>query len=165
MMDKIWAPWRSKYIFNERKEEGCILCNRWKQEKDKDSENYILYRGKKSFIIMNIYPYNNGHLMVAPYKHTSNFNELDNEEGKDLFKTVRLGIAILKASLNPQGFNLGMNLGRVAGAGIENHLHIHIVPRWNGDTNFMPVLADTKIISTSLDEVYKLLTKTLKRLI
>jgi len=162
-MEKIWAPWRSKYIFNKEEEKGCILCNRLKKEKDE--ENYILCRREKTFIIMNIFPYNNGHLMVAPYKHTALLEDLDEEGGKELFTTIALGVKILKTSLKPDGFNLGMNLGRVAGAGIEDHLHIHIVPRWNGDTNFMPVLADTKILSVSLDEVYKLLRKTLDNLL
>ncbi|TES94502.1 MAG: HIT domain-containing protein [Candidatus Cloacimonadota bacterium] len=162
-MDKIWAPWRSKYILNKDKEEGCILCNRLK--KQKDEENYILYRGKRTFIIMNIFPYNNGHLMVAPYRHTGFIEVLDSGVGKELFDSLTLGVKILKASLEPDGFNLGMNLGRVAGAGIEDHLHIHIVPRWNGDTNFMPVLTDTKILSFSLDEVYKLLRKALNDLL
>lgn len=162
-MDKIWAPWRSNYIFYKEKEEGCILCNRLRKKEDK--KNYILYRAKKTFIIMNIFPYNNGHLMVAPYKHTAFLEELDSEEGMELFTTLTLGLKILKTSLEPDGFNLGMNIGRVAGAGIEDHLHIHIVPRWNGDTNFMPVLTDTKILSISLDEVYSLLRQTLDSLL
>lgn len=162
-MEKIWAPWRSKYIFNENIEKGCILCNRIKKEKD--VENYILYRGEKAFLIMNIFPYNNGHLMVAPYKHTALLEDLDNEEGKELVKTTTLAVRILKESLRPDGFNLGINLGKVGGAGIEDHLHIHIVPRWNGDTNFMPILADTKILSVSLDEVFKLLRKTMDNLL
>jgi ATP adenylyltransferase len=159
-MEKIWAPWRSKYIFNKDEEKGCILCNRLMRENDES--NYILYRGNKSFIIMNIFPYNNGHLMVAPFKHTALLEDLNGEEGKELFTTLTLGLKVLKLSLKPDGFNVGMNLGRVAGAGIEDHLHIHLVPRWNGDTNFMPVLADTKILSVSLDEVYRLLRKTLE---
>jgi len=162
-MDKIWAPWRSNYIFNKIDEEGCILCNRLEEKEDK--KNHILYRGKKSFVIMNIFPYNNGHLMVAPFKHTAELEDLESEEGRELFETLTLGIKILKISLNPDGFNIGMNLGKVAGAGIEDHLHIHIVPRWNGDTNFMPVVAETKIISCSLDEVYNLLKKTLESLL
>jgi len=156
-MKKIWAPWRNKYILNKEPEEGCILCNRIRQTDDK--ENYILYRGKLTFIIMNIYPYNNGHLMTAPYKHTALLEELNKEEGEELFTSLTIGIKLLKSIFKPDGFNLGMNLGKVAGAGIEDHLHIHIVPRWNGDTNFMPVLANTKILSISLEETYRLLKK------
>jgi ATP adenylyltransferase len=161
-MDKIWAPWRSKYILNSEKEEGCIFCNRLQKEDDR--ANYILYRGDHSFMIMNIYPYNNGHLMVAPYRHTSHLSDLTGTEGQDLFKTMEMSVRILKDSLKPDGFNLGMNLGKVGGAGVEDHLHMHVVPRWNGDTNFMPVLSDTKIISVSLDEMYMLLKQGLEKL-
>ncbi len=163
MMEKIWAPWRSKYILVKDQEEGCILCNRIKQ--GKDTENYILHRSKACFIIMNIFPYNNGHLMVTPYKHTALFDDLKIEEGADLFATLTLSLKILKESFHPDGFNVGMNLGRVAGAGIHDHFHIHVVPRWNGDTNFMPVLTDTKILSVSLNETYKLLSEALKELL
>lgn len=162
-MDKIWAPWRSEYIFQKNEEEGCILCNRAKR--DNDEEDYILFRGEHVFIIMNIYPYNNGHLMVAPYKHTSSIAEINDEEGKELFSAVKLGVKILKIGLNPDGFNIGMNMGRVAGAGIEDHIHMHIVPRWNGDTNFMPIFSDTKVLSVSLDETYKLLKKTIEEIL
>ena len=160
-MEKIWAPWRSKYILTSEKEEGCIFCNRI--QSDNDKENYVLYRGENTFIIMNIYPYNNGHLMVAPFKHTPLLSDLNGTEGEELFKTMALGVKILNDSLKPDGFNLGMNIGRVGGAGVEDHLHVHVVPRWNGDTNFMPVLNDTKIVSVSLDEMYKLLKQKLKK--
>ncbi len=162
-MDRIWAPWRSKYILNADQEDGCILCNRVR--KDADSENYILFRGERTFIIMNIFPYNNGHLMVAPYKHTGQLEDLDAEDGKEIIMSVSLGVRALRKAFQPDGFNVGMNIGRVAGAGIEDHVHMHIVPRWNGDTNFMPVLADTKILSVSLDEAYKLIRKSIQELL
>ncbi len=156
-MKKIWAPWRNKYILNKEPEDGCIFCNRI--GKNNDEENYILYRSKRSFIIMNIYPYNNGHLMVAPNKHTPLLENLNAKEAEELFASLTIGVRLLKTVFKPDGFNLGMNIGRVAGAGIEDHLHIHIVPRWNGDTNFMPIFTDTKILSISLDETYRLLKK------
>ncbi len=152
-LDRIWAPWRTKYIFSPPAEE-CIFCSAVNK---KDEEAFILYRGEKAFVIMNIFPYNNGHLMVAPYRHTANIEELTREEVDSLFKLVQKSVKVLKAKMRPQGFNIGMNLGKVAGAGVEGHLHIHIVPRWNGDTNFMPVVSETKVISQSLEEAYKLL--------
>lgn len=162
-MDRIWAPWRSRYILNAEQEDGCILCNR--VQSDADTENYILFRGEKAFIIMNIFPYNNGHLMVAPYKHTSRLEDLDGDEGREIIRSTSLGIQALKRAFQPDGFNVGMNIGRVAGAGIEDHVHMHIVPRWSGDTNFMPVLTDTKIVSVSLDEAYSLIKKCIETLL
>ncbi len=155
-LDRIWAPWRTKYIFSPLAEE-CIFCEAAKTEHRQPNTDFVLYRGEKAFVIMNIFPYNNGHLMVAPYRHTANVEELTQEEVDSLFKLVQKSVKVLKAKMRPQGFNIGMNLGKVAGAGIEEHLHIHIVPRWNGDTNFMPVVSETKVISQSLEEAYKLL--------
>jgi ATP adenylyltransferase len=162
-MDKIWAPWRREYIFQKDKEKGCILCNR--ANRDNDKEDYILFRGKYVFIIMNIYPYNNGHLMVAPYKHTASIEDINSEQGEEFFSVVKLGIKALEIGLKPDGFNIGMNIGRVAGAGIEDHIHMHIVPRWNGDTNFMPIFSNTKVLSVSLDETYNLLRKTIEKIL
>jgi ATP adenylyltransferase len=162
-MDRIWAPWRSKYILNTDQEKGCILCNR--VQNNDDTKNYILFRGEKAFMIMNIFPYNNGHLMVAPYKHTGQIEHLEADEGAEMVTSIALGIRALKKAFQPDGFNVGMNLGRVAGAGIEDHVHMHIVPRWNGDTNFMPVLTDTKILSVSLDEAYNLLKECIEVLL
>ena len=153
-MDRLWAPWRHGYVVNPEGE-GCIFC--MKPAEQKDDENFLLYRGKKVFVLMNIYPYNNGHLMVAPYRHTGDINELESDELLEMMEVVQKCIRILKEKMHPDGFNIGINLGRVAGAGFEDHIHIHIVPRWNGDTNFMPVLADTKVIPISLQEAYNLL--------
>lgn len=159
----LWAPWRITYILHvDSKKEGCIFCNKPKEEKDE--ENFILYRGKYSFVIMNLFPYNSGHLMVAPYKHTGNFEELTDEEGFELFKLTRECVRILREVMEPHGFNIGVNLGRPAGAGYEDHLHVHIVPRWNGDTNFMPVLADVKVVPEGLRETYKKLKPHFDRL-
>ncbi len=147
----LWAPWRVEY-FKEMKVPGCILCNKIKSRRDPDA--LILYRSSRTFIIMNKYPYNSGHLMVSPLRHVKDLEALGNAEMADLMATVTMSIGALKKALKPQGFNVGTNLGRVAGAGIEGHLHIHVVPRWNGDTNYMPVLAETKVIAEHLRGTY-----------
>lgn len=160
-MKKLWAPWRMKYITGEtgKESKGCIFCLKPKEKKDKD--NFILIRGKRAFVMMNIFPYNNGHLMIAPYRHVGNFASLNDEELLEMMHLAQACQNAMKKAMKPQGFNLGFNLGRVAGAGIEDHLHLHLVPRWNGDTNFMPVLADTKIVSEALDDTFKKLKKAL----
>ena len=151
-MEKIWAPWRIEYIQME-KPEGCILCD--KPKENNDVQNYILYRGEKNFLILNAYPYNPGHLMIAPYRHTASLEELTDEELKEHFEIVRQSTRILRQVFNPGGFNLGINLGKVGGAGIEDHFHTHIVPRWQGDTNFMPVIADVKVLPEGLSATYQ----------
>jgi ATP adenylyltransferase len=151
-MEKLWAPWRSKFI-SSKKEKGCIFCKRLKENKDR--KNLILFRGEKSFVIMNRFPYNPGHLMVCTNRHTGKLENLNESELKDLMKTTQLAIKTLKSALKPQGLNLGLNLGKVSGAGVASHLHIHIVPRWNGDTNFMPVVGATRVISEALGDTYK----------
>ena len=155
-MDKLWAPWRITYVSNTRLK-GCIFCKAFKEKKDK--KNFVVLRSDHSFAILNTFPYNNGHVMVVSKRHVSSIENLNDNEILDLNRVVTKMIRSLKIALNPAGFNVGMNLGKVAGAGIDKHLHIHIVPRWLGDTNFMPVLSDTKIISQSLSELYKKLTK------
>jgi ATP adenylyltransferase len=153
-MERIWAPWRMKYILKARNEkEKCIFCEIPNEKKDE--ENYLIKRGKLAFVLMNIFPYNNGHLMIAPYKHTPSLQNLSEEELLEMMKLVVESEKALKALLSPDGFNIGLNIGRVAGAGFEEHVHIHIVPRFNGDTNFMPIVANTKVISESLMETYK----------
>jgi ATP adenylyltransferase len=141
-----------KYIEGADSAPGCIFCA--KPEEGNDQENLILWRGERTFIILNAYPYANGHLMVTPYQHTANLDDLEDEEMLEMMKTTRLGVNLLKSAFRPDGFNIGVNLGRVAGAGIADHVHIHIVPRWNGDTNFMPVLGDVRVIPESLNVVY-----------
>ena len=153
-MDNLWAPWRMKYILGD-KDDGCFLCE--KVTEDNDNENFILERGTDTFVILNIYPYNNGHLMIVPYKHVADLDELNEKELLESSVLTKKWISILKKVMNPEGFNIGVNLGTVAGAGIKDHLHTHIVPRWNGDTNFMPVIADTKVIPQALTELYELL--------
>ena len=150
-MEQLWAPWRIEYIQME-KPEGCILCDKPKQ--NNDEPNYILYRGERNFIILNAYPYNPGHLMIAPYRHIASLEELTDEELKEHFEIVRRSTKILREVFNPGGFNLGINLGKVAGAGIDDHFHTHIVPRWQGDTNFTPVIANVKVLPEALSETY-----------
>lgn len=149
----LWAPWRMAYIRSAGSEGECIFCV--KPREGRDEENLILYRGKLCFVMLNRYPYNNGHLMVAPYAHKASLEELTGEELTELFETVKMGIVWLKRAYDPHGFNVGINIGRVAGAGFEDHIHVHIVPRWSGDTNFMPVVSDTKVLSEALNETYR----------
>ena len=151
-MKHIWAPWRIEYIRAE-KPAGCILCDNPKGKRDK--QNYILYRGKNNFIMLNSYPYNPGHLLVAPYRHTANLEELTDEERDEHYRLVSRSIVVLKEVFQPGGFNMGANLGKVAGAGIDDHFHSHIVPRWQGDTNFIPVLGDVRVIPQALADTYK----------
>jgi len=151
-MERLWAPWRKEFILGQ-KEKGCIFCKRHNDKKDK--KNLILFRGKLSFVIMNKYPYNTGHLMVAPYKHVGKLGNLKKEELLDLALLTQKCVTVLQKTMKPQGFNLGMNLEKVSGAGVADHLHVHIVPRWTGDTNFMPVVNDTKLISVALKDVYE----------
>lgn len=151
-MEPIWAPWRIEYIRME-KPKGCILCD--KPKENNDGPNYILYRGQKNFVMMNNYPYNPGHLMVASYRHVAVLDELSSEELYEHFDIVRRSLKVLRRVFNPGGFNLGINMGKVAGAGIEDHVHTHIVPRWQGDTNFMPVISATRVIPEALAEIYE----------
>jgi ATP adenylyltransferase len=153
-MERIWAPWRIEYVTADETP-GCIFCN--KPTEDRDKENMILFRGKLSFIMLNAFPYNNGHLMVAPYRHVGEFSEVNDEEMLDIMRLTRVGKDVLAKAFCPDGFNIGINLGRVAGAGIADHIHVHIVPRWNGDTNFMPVLADIKVMPQALERAYEVL--------
>jgi len=159
-MERLWAPWRMQYI-NAQPEQGCIFCV--KPREDRDAENLILHRGKGAFIILNAFPYNNGHLLIAPYRHVADLSALTEEEQGDILRLTALGCEALKSAVRPHGFNIGLNLGQVAGAGIADHLHVHIVPRWNGDTNFMPVLADVKVLPEALASTYSALKAELDR--
>lgn len=149
MTKQLWAPWRMEFIKADKKPGGgCIFCGLLLDNKDR--ENLILHRAERVFVILNKYPYNNGHLMVVPNKHTADMNELDEKTLGDLSVYSRHCISALKESYEPEGYNLGMNLGVAGGAGIREHLHMHILPRWVGDTNFMPVIADTKAMPQHL---------------
>jgi len=153
---KLWAPWRIDYILGP-KEEGCFFCKYLAD--NKDEEHLILYRGKKAFVIMNYYPYNNGHLMVVPNEHRGDITELDPDTLTEMMKMVQASVEIIRKEMKAEGFNIGINQGKVAGAGVDDHVHIHIVPRWTGDTNFMPVTGYTKVISEGLKETWKKLKK------
>lgn len=156
-MDKLWAPWRINYISVAKKAKGCLFCRVSREASDR--KNLVLLRSEHVFCILNKFPYNNGHLMLSPYRHIRNLSQLNNGEILDLFSTLNKVQSLLKKMLKPDGFNLGMNLGRVSGAGIPGHLHLHVVPRWKEDTNFMPVLFDTKVVSQSLEALYEKLHK------
>ena len=150
-MNHLFATWRMDYV-TAPKHEGCIFCGFPAEERDK--ERYILYRGAECFVILNVYPYNPGHMMVAPYRHTNLYESLTCEEHADMSRLTAEAIRTLKRAMAPDGFNVGMNLGKTAGAGFADHLHLHVVPRWNGDNNFMPVVADTRVVPEALDATY-----------
>ncbi|MBN1558681.1 HIT domain-containing protein [candidate division KSB1 bacterium] len=160
-MDNMWAPWRMDYIMSP-KPESCIFCDKPKQQRDRD--NLILHRGQTCFVIMNFYPYNNGHLMIVPYRHISDLEQLTLPEQTDMMSLLTASSEIIKKYMRADGLNIGMNLGKVAGAGIDDHLHFHIVPRWHGDTNFMPVSGHTKVISQALYETWDMLEQHFKKL-
>ena len=150
-MNKLWAPWRMDYI-RTPKQDGCVFCIKHKSNEDK--ENLVLFRGKESFILMNLFPYTNGHIMISPYKHTSNTDHISSRGHKEIMILANQSMKILKKIIGAEGFNFGANIGKAAGAGIEEHLHYHVVPRWLGDTNFMPVTANTKVMVEGLQETW-----------
>jgi ATP adenylyltransferase len=154
MKRPIWAPWRINYIIGE-KEKACLFCR--VQEEDRDEENLVLYRGQAAFVIMNLYPYNPGHLMVAPNRHVSELELLQPEEAHEIMDLTQKCITALKHTMHPDAFNTGSNQGEIAGSSIKEHLHFHIVPRWQGDNNFMPVLADMRVVPQALEDTYRLL--------
>ena len=155
--ERIWAPWRLKYVTDASKDEPdeCIFCA--KPAAGDDETNLIVHRGNHCFVILNLYPYTNGHLMVAPYDHIGAIQKLPEATTAEMMALAQRGIAILEEEFAPHGFNVGFNQGRVAGAGVEHHIHMHVVPRWGGDTNFMPVLADTRVMPQTLDQTYEAL--------
>ena len=155
--ERIWAPWRLDYVKDAAKdvEAGCIFCA--KPAEDDDEANLIVHRGEHCFVILNLFPYTNGHLMVTPYRHASSIADLDPETIVELMGLGQQAIRILDESYAPHGYNVGFNQGRVAGAGVEHHIHMHVVPRWGGDTNFMPVLADTRVMPQTLEQSYETL--------
>ena len=151
-MQNLWAPWRMDYVLSERIQ-GCIFCPECSGLSDE--ERLILYRGERSMVMMNRFPYNNGHLLVSPWEHLPTLDGLDEEGLLDLTKTVRWSVGLLRRAMSPDGFNVGLNLGTVAGAGFEGHVHFHIVPRWNGDTNFMTVFSEVRVIPEHLQQTYR----------
>ena len=154
---RIWAPWRLAYVKDASKdiEEECIFCA--KPAQDDDEANLIVHRGERSFVILNLFPYTNGHLMVAPYAHLGRLQELGSETLAEMMALAQRSMDRLEQVYDPHGYNVGFNQGRVAGAGVEHHIHMHVVPRWGGDTNFMPVIADTKVMPQSIEQSYEAL--------
>jgi ATP adenylyltransferase len=152
LMKNLWAPWRISYILDQDKPQGCIFCM---ANDGEGADNLVLGVGGLSLVMMNKFPYNNGHLLVSPRRHVSGLHQLDAKEHADLLACVQLGIDALTAEMKPDGFNVGLNLGKVAGAGIEAHLHFHIVPRWSGDVNFMTVMEDVRVIPEHIRSTYE----------
>ena len=153
-MKRLWTPWRMEYILSDKSdhETGCLFCTKARQTNDR--ENLILYRGPRTYTILNLYPYNNGHLMVVPYRHTPNVDGLDDETLAEMMVEVKHAVRALEKAMSPNGFNIGINIGRSAGAGVENHVHMHVVPRWVGDSNFMPVVGETRLIPEDPQTTY-----------
>jgi ATP adenylyltransferase len=150
---RIWAPWRLAYVKDADKQtEECIFCA--KPEAGDDEAGLIVHRGETAFVMLNLFPYTNGHMMIAPYRHTGRLQELTAEETAEIMALAQRGMEALERVYEPQGYNVGFNQGRVAGAGVEHHIHMHVVPRWGGDTNFMPVLGDTRVMPQSLEDSY-----------
>ena len=154
---RIWAPWRLAYVKDAAKDsdEGCIFCS--KPAEGDDEANFIVHRGESCFVILNTFPYTNGHLMVAPFQHVGRLQDVDAGTTAEMMALVQRAISLLEEGYGPQGYNVGVNQGRVAGAGFEGHIHMHVVPRWGGDTNYMPVLADTRVMPQSLEQSYEAL--------
>lgn len=152
MTKQLWAPWRMEYILKGGKGE-CFFCKN--AQENRDASNFILYRNRKCLVILNIYPYTYGHLMVAPFRHVRSFSRLQDSELLYFMKALQVAERALQKAIKPQGFNIGLNMGRVAGAGIRGHIHLHVVPRWEGDTNFMPILSEARILPERLEFTYK----------
>lgn len=159
-MKVLWAPWRMEYI-HKGKEEECFICRVASQRESQ--KNLVLKKYKKILVLMNRFPYNTGHLMVAPLEHKGELESLSEEEAEELMKVLIESVKVLKEVMKPEGLNVGINLGRIAGAGLDEHIHIHIVPRWGGDTNFMPLFSETKVIPQHIKETYNLLKRRFRK--
>lgn len=157
----MWAPWRISYVVGE-KPCGCVFCR--KIEANDDEADFVLYRGEHCAIVLNTFPYNSGHLMVVPFEHVAELSALSAEASVEMWELTRLAVHALKQALDWQGVNIGMNLGEAAGAGIKDHMHMHIVPRWHGDTNYMTACAETRVVPQSLEDSYRQLRPVVQRL-
>ncbi len=166
-MEKLWSPWRSNYIdsFKTKKDtDACVFCEAPKLSLE-DDDSLLIYKNELCYVMLNLYPYNSGHLLIIPYRHQSDMNGLNDNEMNEMMKMVQLSIKALDITMKPQGYNFGANLGKAAGAGIDSHLHFHVVPRWNGDINFMPAVGEVKIISQDLLETKKNLINAFEQLL
>ena len=164
-MEQLYTPWRKKYVtsHNSKETEGCVFCASFNDEAERDRANYLIYRGKATFTVMNIYPYNTGHLMILPHEHISTLVEMSPAAQTEMMKLAGYFTHLLFNLMQPDGFNIGMNIGRAAGAGLESHLHLHLVPRWNGDSNFMAVTGQTRVLPETLEETYDRILTALKQ--
>ncbi len=160
--ERLYTPWRMKYI-NQKKIDGCVFCNALNEQSDNDRENFLVYRGQYTFTMMNIYPYNTGHLLILPYAHVSHLNQTSAESHFEMITLVTYFTDLLSDLMKPDGFNLGMNIGKAAGAGIDSHLHFHIVPRWNGDSNFVSVVGETRVLPEELGTTYSRIIESLRQ--
>lgn len=160
-MERLWRPWRMEYIKGEGRHEECFLCDAAAGDAP-DHESLVVARGDATFVILNRYPYNNGHLMVAPYRHVGELEDLEHPETDEIWAWTRRSVTAHRRTMGPEGFNIGINLGDVAGAGVPGHFHLHVVPRWGGDTNFMPVTGSTKVLPEMLRDSYETLRPALE---
>ncbi len=151
-MERLWSPWRLEYVRNTGSGDECFMCTA--VEADDDAGHHVLHRADATFVILNAYPYNTGHLMVAPTRHVGDLEELTGEERAEVMDLTTRAVSVIRAAMAPHGFNVGINLGQVAGAGLPGHVHVHVVPRWGGDTNFMPIIAETKVLPEMLADTY-----------
>jgi ATP adenylyltransferase len=152
-VDYLWSPWRFRYVSKAEPSDGCIFCN--KSKESRDEENLILHRAERNFVLLNLYPYTSGHLMIAPYQHVATLGEAPLETVEEMMRLARAAEGHLKSVYKPQGFNIGMNLGECAGAGIAGHIHLHVLPRWIGDANFMTTIGETRVVPESIEETYR----------
>ncbi len=160
-MKVLWAPWRMEYVSSDNNKGECIFCTG--DDRSQDERRFILFIGNRSIVLMNRFPYINGHLLIAPLRHVSTLNALSPEEKLDLITMVEKSIGVLKEVMNPEGFNVGLNLGKIAGAGLEDHIHFHVVPRWNGDTNYMTVFGEVRVIPEHIQATYRKLVRFFKK--
>ncbi len=157
-MDYLWSPWRFQYVSEGTKTDGCVFC-RVSAEAARDAENFVLHRGQHNFILLNLFPYTSGHAMIAPYAHQADFSQLDSATVNEMMRLAQQLQAALQAAYHPDGYNLGMNLGQSAGAGVADHLHLHVLPRWSADANFMTVIGETRVLPEDLSTTYQKLSR------
>ena len=164
-MERLYTPWRMQYVTGTQKKkmEGCVFCAMRQDSPDVDSKNFVVYRGKTTFTIMNIYPYNTGHLMILPNEHLATLSQMSSSAHLEMMSLTAYFVDLLTELMHPDGFNAGLNLGGVAGAGIDSHLHMHIVPRWGGDSNFMTVIGQTRVLPETISDTYQRIVAVLQK--